>query len=175
MAPSTLVSLKTPFGKIIITLCPDKAPITVSNFLKYVDKKLFDESSIFRIVTNENANQIEDKSVKITVVQAGLPPDHSKLLEDITHETTQQTGVRHLDGTISMARFESGTANGSFFFCIDDQPELDHGGKRYDDGLGFAAFGRISQGRDILELIFQQPEVKENLKNKITITSISRY
>lgn len=73
-----------------------------------------------------------------------------------------------------MARFEPGTADGSFFFCINDQPELDHGGKRYDDGLGFAVFGQIIQGRDVLELIYQKAENQEYLENEITISSITR-
>ena len=174
MPISTLVSLTTTHGKMVIALYPEKAPETVANFLNYIDKKLFDGSSIFRIVTNENANQIEDKNTKITVVQAGIQPEHSKLLEGITHETTLQTGIEHLDGTISMARFEPGTADGSFFFCINDQPELNYGGKRYDDGLGFAAFGRITQGREVLGIIFQQAEAQEYLKKEITITSIVR-
>ena len=73
-----------------------------------------------------------------------------------------------------MARFEPGSADGSFFFCIKDQPELNFGGKRYDDGLGFAAFGQIIQGRDVLEQIFQKAENQEYLENEISITSITR-
>lgn len=170
--PSVL--LRTQLGNITIKLFMQEAPITVTNFLEYVDSQLFNDSSIFRIVTNDNAEQAEDANAKINVIQAGLPPEHSSLLAGIPHETTKDTGLSHIDGTVSMARFEPGTADGSFFFCINDQPELNYGGKRYDDGLGFAAFGRITQGRDILELIYQKAENQEYLENEISILSISR-
>lgn len=168
------VLIQTSLGNLTIELYLDKAPITVKNFLKYVDNHLFDESSIFRIVTDENAGQAEDANAKINVIQAGLPPEHPKLLEGITHESTQLTGLKHLDGTVSMARFEPGTADGSFFICINDQPELNYGGKRYDDGLGFAAFGQITHGRDVLEKIYQKAEKQEYLIENITIKSITR-
>jgi peptidyl-prolyl cis-trans isomerase A (cyclophilin A) len=167
------VLLQTSLGNITIKLFLKEAPITVTNFLHYVDKHLFDGSSIFRIVTDNNAGQVEDANAKINVVQAGLPPEHPNLLAGIVHETTKETGISHLDGTISMARFEPGTADGSFFFCINDQPELNYGGKRYDDGLGFAAFGRITKGRDVLDLIYQTAEKQEYLQNEIAIVSIT--
>lgn len=170
--PSVL--MQTALGKITIKLFLNEAPITVSNFLHYVDNHLLDGSSIFRIVTDNNAEQAEDANAKINVVQAGLPPGHPKLLAGISHETTKDTGISHLDGTISMARFEPGTADGSFFFCVNDQPELNYGGKRYDDGLGFAAFGQITKGRDVLKLIYQKAEKQEYLENEITIVSITR-
>jgi peptidyl-prolyl cis-trans isomerase A (cyclophilin A) len=169
------VLLKTPLGDITIKLFLKEAPVTVTNFLKYVDNQLFDGSSIFRIVTNNNAEQEEDDNAKINVIQAGLPPGHQNLLAGIVHETTKETGIAHLDGTISMARFEPGTADGSFFFCINDQPELNYGGKRYNDGLGFAAFGRIIKGREILDLIYKKAESKEYLEHEIFINSIARY
>jgi peptidyl-prolyl cis-trans isomerase A (cyclophilin A) len=170
--PSVLI--KTVLGNITVKLFSKEAPITVTNFLHYVDNHLLDGSSIFRIVNDNNASQAEDANAAINVVQAGLPPEHPKLLPGIAHETTKDTGILHLDGTISMARFEPGSADGSFFFCIKDQPELNFGGKRYDDGLGFAAFGQIIQGRDVLEQIFQKAENQEYLENEISITSITR-
>ena len=172
LSPSVLI--KTPLGNITMELFIKQAPVTVSNFLNYVDKQLFDNSSIFRIVTDNNANQVEDENAKINVIQAGLPPEHSSLLAGIPHESTEETGILHTDGTVSMARFEPGSADGSFFFCVGNQPELDFGGKRYPDGLGFAAFGEIIKGRDILDLIYQKAEKEEYLANQITITSISR-
>jgi peptidyl-prolyl cis-trans isomerase A (cyclophilin A) len=170
--PSVLVH--TPLGNITIKLFLKEAPITVTNFLHYVDNQLLDGSSVFRIVTDTNAGQAEDTNAKINIIQAGLPPEHPNLLAGIVHETTKETGISHLDGTISMARFKPGTADGSFFFCINNQPELNYGGKRYDDGLGFAAFGRISKGRDVLDLIYQKAEKQEYLENEITIISITR-
>jgi peptidyl-prolyl cis-trans isomerase A (cyclophilin A) len=168
------VLLQTPLGNITIKLFLKEAPITVTNFLHYVDNHLLDGSSIFRIVTDNNAGQAEDANAKINVIQAGLPPEHPSLLVGIAHETTKETGVSHLDGTISMARFEPGTADGSFFFCINEQPELNYGGKRYEDGLGFAAFGQITEGREVLDLIYQKAEKQEYLENEIAIISVTR-
>lgn len=168
------VVMATALGNITIELFLNQAPLTVTNFLLYVDNRLFNGSSIFRIVSDENANQPEDANTKINVIQAGLPPENPKLLAGIAHETTNKTGIEHLDGTISMARFEPGSADGSFFFCINDQPELNFGGKRYSDGLGFAAFGRIIKGREVLDLIYSKAEAQEYLINEITITSIIR-
>ncbi|PHI35710.1 peptidylprolyl isomerase [Pseudoalteromonas sp. GCY] len=173
MSDNPNVLIKTQFGNITVSLFADKAPVTVSNFLTYVQKKLFDESSVFRIVTKDNANQPEDTNTQIQVVQAGLPPEHPSLLAPIAHEATNITGISHTHGTISMARFAPGSADGSFFFCIGDQLELNHGGKRYEDGLGFAAFGRITEGDDVLIAIYEKGEKQEYLENEIIIHSIT--
>jgi peptidyl-prolyl cis-trans isomerase A (cyclophilin A) len=167
------VKIHTDIGDLIVTLYADKAPVTVSNFLNYVQQKRFNNSTIFRIVTESNAEQPEDANTKIQVIQAGLPPEHPLLLPPIIHESTKDSGLSHTHGTISMARFEPGSADGSFFFCIGDQLELDYGGKRYSDGLGFAAFGRITDGIDALTSIFEQAEPQEYLMNEITIKSIA--
>ncbi len=118
------VEIVTECGVLQLLLFADKAPITVRNFLNYTERQLFDNSSFFRIVNELNAEQPEDDNAAIQVVQGGLPPEHSSLLPPIAHETTAETGLLHLDGTISMARFAPGSADGSFFFCIGDQPEL---------------------------------------------------
>jgi peptidyl-prolyl cis-trans isomerase A (cyclophilin A) len=78
-------------------------------------------------------------------------------LPPIQQETTAQTGLKHLDGTISMARLEPGSATSEFFICVGDQPELDFGGKRYADGQGFAAFGRVTQGMEVVRAIQALP------------------
>lgn len=176
MAISTIntpkVTIETQVGPITVELYPDNAPLTVANFLNYTEQGLFDGSSIFRIVNETNSEQVEDANARIQVVQAGLPPEHSKLLPPITHETTEQTGILHEDGVIFMARFEPGTADGSFCFSIGDQPELNYGGKRYDDGLGFATFGRIIRGRDVLQTIYEMAEDQEYLQEEIAILKV---
>lgn len=169
-----IVDIHTSYGIISAELYQNKAPLTVTNFLNYVDKTLFHNSSVFRIVNDTNSEQLEDDNAKIQVVQCGIMPQDKKLLVPIPHEPTIDSGIKHVDGTLSMARFAPGTADGSFFFCINDQPELNFGGKRYDDGLGFAAFGQLIAGRDVLTKIYHCAEAQEYLDTPVQITSIMR-
>ncbi len=163
--------IKTELGDIIIELYPSKAPITVSNFLKYVDAHLYDSSSFFRAVTLNN--QPKD-SVKIEVIQGG-DVDSTKDFAAIPLETTQQTGLLHKDGTISMARGKPATATSSFFICINDQPSLDFAGKRNRDGQGFAAFGKVIKGMDVAKKIQQlYPQQGQYFKPVVYILSIIR-
>ena len=169
-----IVDIHTNYGIISAELFQEKAPLTVANFLNYVDKALFHNSSVFRIVNDTNSQQLEDDNAKIQVVQCGIMPQDRKLLAPIAHEPTIDSGIMHVDGTLSMARFAPGTADGSFFFCINDQPELNFGGKRYDDGLGFAAFGQLIAGRDVLTQIYHCAETQEYLATPVEIISIVR-
>jgi peptidyl-prolyl cis-trans isomerase A (cyclophilin A) len=85
------------------------------------------------------------------------------------------TGLRHLDGTLSMARIAPGTAGSAFFICIGDQPDLDFGGRRNPDGQGFAAFGRVAEGMDVVRAIFKKAEkTTDHLSSPIPILSVSR-
>ena len=163
--------IKTELGDITIELYPAKAPLTVANFLKYVDAHLYDSSSFFRAVTlqNQPANNI-----KIEVIQGGNV-DSLKEFASIRMETTQQTGLLHKDGTISMARGAPASATSSFFICINDQPSLDFGGKRNPDGQGFAAFGKVTKGMDVVKKIQQlYPDQGQYFKPPVTIISIDR-
>ncbi len=163
--------IKTELGDISIELYPLKAPITVANFLKYVDAHLYDSSSFFRAVTLNN--QPKD-SIKIEVIQGGNV-DSAKEFAAIPLETTEQTGLLHKDGTISMARGKPATATSSFFICINDQPFLDYGGKRNRDGQGFAAFGKVTDGMDVVRKIQQlYPEQGQYFKPQLYILSINR-
>lgn len=143
--------IKTSLGDITVELYPKKAPITVANFLKYVDAHLYDKTNFFRSVTLNN--QPKD-SVKIEVIQGG-EVDSTKVLEAIPLERSSKTGLRHKNGTISMARDKPDSATCSFFICINDQPSLDFGGKRNKDGQGFAAFGKVTKGMDVVKKIQQ--------------------
>ena len=113
-------------------------------------------------------------AVKIEVVQASIAPAHAKdEYPAIPLERTTRTGLRHLDGTISMARDGPDTAQSSFFICIGDQPSLDFGGKRNPDGQGFAAFGRVVKGMDVVRKIQQAPAEQQQLKPPVRINQIA--
>ena len=144
------VMLKTARGDIQVAVDVAHAPISAGDFLKYVDRGLFDGSAFYRTVRPEN----DTNPVKIDVIQGGLTND-KKLLPPIPHEPTKTTGLRHRNGTISIARDAPGTGTaGAFFICIGAQPALDFGGKRNPDGQGFAAFGRVIRGMDVVREIW---------------------
>lgn len=146
------VTLDTARGAIEIELYSNSAPITVENFLRYVDGGYYDGASFYRTVSPSNDNG----SPVISVIQGGRG-DAPSPFAPIEHETTQRTGVLHLDGTISMARGGPGTAASEFFICIGDQPALDFDALRNPDGLGFAAFGRVVSGMDVVRAIHAAP------------------
>ena len=162
--------IKTSMGNIRVELYPEKAPVTVANFLKYVDNHLYDGSSFFRVCTPENE---KNRKVKIQVVQGGDVPE-GKEFAPIPMETTQQTGIHHLNGTLSMARDAPNTATSSFSICINDQPELDFAGKRNPDGQGFAAFGRVTKGMKVARKIQAQKDKDQYLVSPVKIISIRR-
>lgn len=166
------VQIITDHGNIIIELYPGSAPLTCSNFLLYVDAGHFKESSFYRTVTMDNQ---PDNDIKIEVIQGGLSGSGKRPgIAAIEHETTEVSGLKHLDGTISMARSNPGTASSEFFICINDQPSLDYGGLRNPDGQGFAAFGKVIYGMDIVKKIQNSPARGQNLTPRIMIKNISR-
>jgi len=169
-AQNPKVLMKTELGDITVEIFADKAPITAANFLKYVDSRLYDGSVFHRTVTMDNQPKDE---IKIEVIQGGqLARD--KEFPAIPLERTSVTGVKHTDGAISMARGGPDTATSSFFFCVGDQPELDFGGQRNKDGQGFAAFGKVVAGMEVVKKIHQSPKENQNLKPPIKIISITR-
>ena len=166
------ISMETELGPIQLELYPDRAPITVSNFLRYVDENRYEDLHFYRVVHMKNQ---PDNDVKIEVIQGGLGFDkHPMELPTILHETTDKTGIRHLNGTLSMARLEPGTASSEIFICINDQPELDFGGKRNPDGQGFAAFGKVISGMDVVRKIQLLPETNQMLDKVVKVNSIQR-
>lgn len=146
--------VETPLGHFVIEVDTARAPITVRNYLAYVDAGQLDQGAVYRIVTP--ANQPATTKHRIEVVQWGRNQRDDQLAPrpPIAHETTRQTGLRHRDGTVSMARLGPGTATAEFFICINDQPELDFGGGRNPDGQGFAAFGQVVAGRDVVQKLY---------------------
>ena len=165
-----LVVIATEVGTIEVELDPAHAPVTVANFLRYVKGGFYDGGRFHRTVTpgNQPANK-----VKIEVVQAGINPAREKEeYPPIALERSSVTGLKHLDGAISMARAEPDTATSDFFICIGDQPELDFGGKRNPDGQGFAAFGHVVQGMDVVRAIQRAPAENQTLTPPVPIVSI---
>jgi peptidyl-prolyl cis-trans isomerase A (cyclophilin A) len=140
------VVIDSAMGPIGVLLDLGRAPISAGDFLKYVDRGLYAGGAFYRTVRPD----YDPKPIKIEVVQGGLTDD-SKYLDPIAHEPTSLTGLRHRNGTISIARDAVGTGTaGAFFICIGDQPELDFGGKRNPDGQGFAAFGHVTSGTKLI-------------------------
>lgn len=169
--PVTVV-LHTDKGDITIVMDRKKAPATAANFLRYVDGGFFNGGRFHRTVTLHN--QPENK-VKIEVVQAGINPARAKgEFPPIKLERTRDTGLRHRNGTISMARDGPDTATSDFFICVGDQPELDFGGQRNPDGQGFAAFGRVVKGMDVVRAIQQSPAKGQTLTPPVRILSAKR-
>ena len=170
--PRTIVT--TELGKFTIEVYPRKAPISARNYLAYVDGGYLNGSSIYRIVAPKN--QSDEVTYKIAVVQWGMGPERedNPPFPPIAHEDTRMTGLKHVNGTISMARREPGTATSEFFICIGDQPELDFGGHRNPDGQGFAAFGQVVEGMEVVMAIYAQAEEQGLLRHRIAITSVTR-
>ncbi len=144
------VSINTTFGAIVVALNVKQAPVSANNFLRYVDALHFDGATFYRTVTLGNDNG----DPKIEVIQGGINAENPPI-SPIKHEPTNLTGLRHVDGAVSMARGAPGTAGSEFFICIGDQPGLDAGAARNPDMLGFAVFGRVVDGMDVVHRIHQ--------------------
>ena len=165
------VLIKTELGDIEVEVDTIHAPITAENFLRYVDLGFYRFGRFHRTVRADN--QPTDK-VKIEVIQAGLDSLRVKDFPPIKLERTKLTGLRHKYGTVSMARDGPDTATSDFFICIGDQPSLDFGGKRNPDGQGFAAFGRVMLGMDVVRKIQTAPSQGQKLLPPVAIVSIAR-
>jgi peptidyl-prolyl cis-trans isomerase A (cyclophilin A) len=166
------VLIETEAGEIEAEIDTARAPITAANFLKYVDGGLFDGGRFFRTVRPDN--QVE-KPVKIAVIQAAASRDkRAQFFPAIPLERTSVTGLTHKDGTLSMARSTPDTARDSFSICVGDQPSLDFGGPRQPDGQGFAAFGRVTRGMDIVRKIQMSAAEGETLTPPVAILRIKR-
>ena len=168
------VQIQTDFGDIEVELYPVKAPKSVAAFLSYVDSGLYKNSSFYRVLKEENQ---PSSSFKSELIQGGIWQSNNKKaisLHGIPHETTKQSGILHTNGTISMARTTPGTASSEFFICVGDQPAYDYGNNANADKLGYAAFGRVVKGIDIVKMIHQQPENGEAFSPQIKINNIVR-
>ena len=157
------VRVQTELGDIVIEVDGAKAPATAANFLRYVDAGHFDGGTWHRTVKMDNQ---PESAIKIEVIQAGVNPDRAKdSFPAIALERTNKSGLLHKDGVVSMARGGPDSATSGWFICINDQPSLDFGGMRNPDGQGFAAFGRVVSGMDVVRKIQAAPSSATRVTN----------
>ena len=157
------VRVQTELGDIVIEVDTARAPATSANFLRYIDAGHFDGGVFHRTVKMDNQ---PESTIKIEVIQAGVNPDRAKEgFPPITLERTSVTGITHKDGVVSMARGTPDSATSGWFITINDQPSLDFGGQRNPDGQGFAAFGRVVSGMDIVRKIQMAPSSTNRTSN----------
>jgi peptidyl-prolyl cis-trans isomerase A (cyclophilin A) len=150
--PATVkVRLQTAEGPILLELEKERAPVTTANFLKYVDGKRLDGTSFYRALSFPGRTDIG-------LIQGGVRSDTKRYLPPIAHEPTSKTGLTHTDGVISMARAAPGTAQGDFFIVLGGFPSLDaNPAQTAGDNQGFAAFGRVIEGMDVVRRILAAP------------------
>lgn len=166
------VTVATSAGEFEIEVDLAHAPVTAENFLKYVDGGLYDGGRFHRTVRPDNQ---ATRPVKIDVIQgAANEAKKGEFRPPIALERTSVTGLRHTDGAVSMARSGPDTATHEFFICIGDQPSLDFGGARNPDGQGFAVFGRVTRGMDVVRAIHAAPASGERLTPAIAIARMQR-
>lgn len=178
------VRIETSLGNIDVVVDTKHAPLTAGNFLKYVDGKFYDGGRFHRATRPDNyVPQLPDRP-PFQIVQADIDPRRSQdKLPPIPLERTTATGLTHKAGTLSMPRGAAAdSATSGFVICLEDTPSLDFGSKRYPDGEGFAAFGRVVKGLDVVRRIQQQPTNdkaetsmgKQTLTPPVTITRMAR-
>lgn len=165
--------IDTSYGEIEVELYPAKAPKTVAAFLSYVDSGFYTNSTFYRVVLLEGMSA----NANVGLVQGGIwqtNDKHHANVPGIEHESTQQTGLSHTTGTISLARTTPGTASTEFFICIGDQTQFNYGNTNPADGQGFAAFGKVIKGMQVVRSIQQQKKQGESFTEKIIIKEIRR-
>jgi len=155
LALNPIVVFETAKGNIEIEVDVARAPLSAANFLKYVDGGFYDGGAVNRAVRPDNTIRHD---VEIQVIQFQISRARQReQFAPVPLERTNVTGLKHVDGAVSMARSGPDTATGSFSIVIGDQPEMDFGGKRNPDGQGFAVFGRVVKGMDIVKAIQASP------------------
>jgi peptidyl-prolyl cis-trans isomerase A (cyclophilin A) len=166
------IEIQTKLGDIEVELFPDQAPKTVAAFLTYVKRGYYNNSSFYRVLNEEN--QPSD-ALKAELIQGGIYKSKPKVhdtLPGIPHETTQQTHILHTKGVISLARLAPGTATSEFFICVTDQPGFDFGGENNPDKQGYAAFGKVIKGMNIVNKIYNQSEDNQSFDPPVAIYDI---
>ena len=165
------IEIETQLGDIEIELYPDQAPKSVAAFLSYIKAGYYKNCSFYRVLSDDNQ---PSSAPKAEVIQGGLWGSRTKRpdLPGIPHETTSQTKILHKNGVISFARLEPGTATTEFFICVGDQPGYDYGGANNPDGQGYAAFGKVVRGMDIVHKIYNMPEIDMYFEKPVDIYEI---
>ena len=172
LRPTIPVRLETPFGDIDLAVDTVDAPITATNFLRYVDGGFYDGGRFHRTTRPDTYNPVLPNRPPMALIQASINPARRPGFPPIPLERTSVTGLKHVVGAVSMARTGPDTATSDFCILLNDQSSLDFGGKRFDDGQGAAAFGRVSAGLDVVKAIQQQPvsERQPTTDNPLTHT-----
>ena len=168
------VIIRTSAGDIEVELYLRQAPKTAGAFLSYVDSGFYKNSSFYRVL---NADNQVMGAAESRLIQGGIwKTDHKRAVSipGVPHETTKETHLLHLNGTISLARDKPGTGTTEFFICVGDQPGFDYGGENNPDGQGYAAFGKVVGGMDIVRAIYDRPENNQSFTPPVPIYSISR-
>ncbi len=142
------VTLETEAGPIVLALEKERAPVTTANFLRYVDEKRLDGVTFYRATPIGQGYGL---------IQGGVRNDPKRVLPPIAHEPTTKTGLSHVDGAISMARAAPGSANADFFITVGDLVSMDADPKQPGDNQGFAVFGRVVEGMDVVRRILAAP------------------
>jgi peptidyl-prolyl cis-trans isomerase A (cyclophilin A) len=170
------VLIETRFGHILLAIDRAHAPITAGNFLKYVDAGLYNGGRFHRATRPDNYTVALPNRPMMELIQGGINPDRrSEGFPAIPLERTTVTGLKHVVGTVSMARGTAAdTATSDFFILLDDQPSLDAGGKRFDDEQGAAAFGRVLYGLGVVRRIQQSPVQGQNLTPPVLMIQVRR-
>jgi peptidyl-prolyl cis-trans isomerase A (cyclophilin A) len=168
-----LVVIATQYGDIECEVYPDKAPVSAKAFLAFVDSGFYNRSSFYRILSEDNQPM---GSAPASLIQGGLWGTGNKreYLAGLPHESTKATGLSHVNGALSLARQDTGTATTEFFICIGDQPGFDFGGENNPDGQGYAVFGKVVKGMDIVQKIYRRPEDNQFFTPQIPIIEIKR-
>ncbi|MEP6683258.1 MAG: peptidylprolyl isomerase [Parafilimonas sp.] len=168
------VVIETKFGDIELELYPAQAPKTVTAFLSYIDSGYYKDATFYRVLRDDE--QPSD-AFKSELIQGGIWKTNYKLastIPGIAHEPTNQTKILHTDGTISLARAAPGTANTEFFICVGDQPGFNYGGANNPDGQGYAAFGKVVKGMNVVKNIYDAPETDGTFNPLIYIHKIKK-
>ena len=166
------VEIQTGEGDIEVELFQDRAPKSVAAFLSYIDAGYYKNSSFYRALNEDNQ---PTGNAGTAMIQGGIwRSRHNIKLPGIPHENTLQTKLSHTDGVISLARQATGTANTEFFICIGDQKGFDYGGANNPDRQGYAAFGQVVKGMDIIKQLYIQPTNGDLLEQPVKIINIVR-
>jgi peptidyl-prolyl cis-trans isomerase A (cyclophilin A) len=177
-AGEVAVTIDTALGKIVLAVDASHAPVTAANFLKYVDGRFYEGGRFHRATRPDNYTPAPPNRPPMELIQGGINPARradAQPFGSIALERTSVTGLKHVVGTVSMARGAAAdTAMSDFFILLDEQPSLDFGGKRFDDAQGGAAFGRVIAGLDVVRKIQQQPVTQQNLTPPVLMDRVAR-
>jgi len=167
------VLIETAVGDIELALYPDKAPKTVGAFLSNIDAGVYEKASFYRVLKNENVPE----EYNTGLIQGGIyssNPARVPGLKTVEHESPKQTGLSHTSGTLSMARTTVGSATSEFFICIGDQKQFDSSSRGNNDGLGYAAFGKVVKGMDVVSKIQNKKSKGDRFVEDLRINKIKK-